>query len=342
MLKKNYRNILNHLLIWTIYILFWSVRDLAYHESFFENIYSNLFFNISIVPFIYFNLYVLVPNYLFPRKKAKYILYLSLGLVGIFLTRYFSYSFFFEYVAHNEEAVEKFQSVAGIGILATENILIVFLSMAIFFLQQWYVKERYARELEQKNVESELSMLKAQLQPHFLFNNLNTIYFLMESNPQLAKEVMIQFSDVLSHQLYNAKKDKVPLNEELDYLRNYLKIQQVRHADFLDLEYHIPELGGPYEIAPMILLTFIENAFKHGQSDSGYNIFLSLQVQENGELWLQLSNTLGTQDPLMKGGVGLQNVRRRLELLYPEKHRLTINKTSITYDVELILTLDPL
>lgn len=339
MKKKSNQQVRYHLSFWVIYIVLWSARDLVYHPDILGNMLLNLAFSLSVAPFIYFNIFYLIPKYLLKRKLKVYGLYFALMFILMFVVRYVVYQFTFRSIINNLETAERFSSGDGLVILASENLILLMITTALFIIREYYVKEKYAIELEQKNMESELRMLKSQLQPHFLFNNLNTIYFLMETNPTLAKEVMIQFSDVLSHQLYNAKKDKVYLKEELDSLENFLKIQQVRHEDFLNLSYKFPANPKGLQIAPMILLTFVENAFKHGQKENGYDIDIEVELQGT-ELHLQVSNYFGTLKQEKNGGVGLENVQRRLSLIYPNKHKLNINKKEDKYTVDLTITLD--
>ena len=328
-----------HLIFWVVYVVLWGARDLIYHPNLISNILVYLVFSMSVAPFIYFNIFYLVPRFLLKRRIALYGLYFGLTFIGMFLVRYHTYQLVFQNILGATETAEQFRSGDGYVILFTENMVLVMLTMALYLIQKYFVKERYAHELEQKNMESELSMLKEQLQPHFLFNNLNTIYFLMETDPTLAKEVMIRFSDVLSHQLYKAKKDKVSLKEELESLENYLEIQQVRHADFMDLNYSFPGNTAKLQIAPMILLTFIENAFKHGQREEGYKIDIAVELAGT-DLHLHVANSNGQTPEVKNGGVGLENVQRRLSLIYPNRHRLQMQKTEETYTVDLTLTLE--
>lgn len=340
MKENSSRQIRYHIIFWLVYVVLWGARDLVYYHGLISNIVLNMVFNLAVAPFIYFNLLYLVPRFLLKKKLGQYALFFGLTFICMVLVRYFIYQFIFLEVLNLPEKAEQFASGNGIVIITSENMVLVMITMALYLIQEYFIKDRYARELEQKNMESELSILKSQLQPHFLFNNLNTIYFLMETNPELAKEVMISFSDVLSHQLYNAKKDKVPLKEELESLENFLKIQQVRHEDFLDLKYTFPSSGtAGLKIAPMILLTFIENAFKHGQKEEGY--FIDIKVDLNGrDLHLHVVNSNGVKEEHKHGGIGLENVQRRLSLIYPDRHNLSTEKTEDTHIVDLTMTLE--
>ncbi len=328
-----------HFIFWMIYLALWGARDMVFYPDFLGNIVINLVFTIPTAILAYFNLYFLVPRYLLNKKWGMYSILFIAGMAISTWVRYHITHYVFAEILGAMQAVQQFSSLNGLVILSSEGIILIAITMSLFFVREWYIKERYTRELEQKNIESELNMLKAQLQPHFLFNNLNTIYFLMESNPELAREVMIQFSDVLSHQLYNAKKDKVPLKDELESLKNYLKIQKIRHEDFLNLEYSFPKEIDDLQIAPMILLTFVENAFKHSQKEEGYDINIKVDIH-NQDLHLSVANSNGHTPDNENGGVGLKNVKRRLELLYPNRHSLILDEQKDIYTVDLTMTLE--
>ena len=311
---------------------------MVYYPDFIGNTFLNFIYTLPVAPYIYFNLYFLIPRYLFKKRWSIYLLWLSLGLFLVTWIRYHSYQFIYRDLLNAPSAADQFYSWNGYVILVSENIILLLITMALFLVREWYVKEKYTRDLERKNMESELNMLKAQLQPHFLFNILNTIYFLMETNTTLAKEVMIRFSDLLSHQLYNAKKDNITLKEELVSLENFLKIQQLRQEDYLDLKYSFPEDTKGLLIAPMILLTFIENAFKHGQKEEGY--FIHIQIELNGNIIvLHVVNSNNKSEEGKNEGIGLENVKRRLSLIYPDRHKLEISKTDETFTVDLTITL---
>ena len=338
MKRSTANTIRNHSIFWMTYVILWGIRDLIYNANVLHNIFLNTGFALSAAPFIYVNIYLLIPKYLLKKKWIEYVILFLLGFAVILYLRYHMSQLILKDLSGALEAAQRFSSWEGYVILASENIVLIMLTTALFLIRQWYENEKYTHELEQKNMTSELTLLKAQLQPHFLFNNLNTIYFLMEKNPFLAKEMIIWSADVLSHQLYNARKDEVLLKEELDSLEKFLKIQRVRHEDFLDLKYSFPVTTGGLKIAPMILLTFIENAFKHGQREGGYRIDITAELQEL-RLHLTVINTVGDNREA-NHGVGLENVKKRLTLLYPNKHTLQIEESKETYRVSLIISLD--
>ncbi|MEN0004363.1 MAG: histidine kinase [Bacteroidota bacterium] len=334
---------IQHVIFWSFYMLFCSGRDMAYYPHFMSNLFTNILIFIPLVPLVYINLYVLVQRYLMKKRVMAYLLSLG-GLIMLFTwITILNYDFIFGTLYGLEKRAEFFTSWRGNLVILTEVLLLLYITMALYFIQQWYVKERYARELEKKNLEGELQLLKYQMQPHFLFNTLNAIYMLMERNTQTAKEALLQFSDVLSHTLYDAQKDRITLEQELEYLRNYLEIEQLRNEGLLELEFNLPDPPVAYQLAPMLLIPFIENAFKHGKSAKGYWIKLDLEV-EGQELRMQLKNPMHPKAPKAlptKGGIGLVNVKRRLKLLYPEKHQLEIDQSDNVFAVQLTIPLEP-
>lgn len=192
--------------------------------------------------------------------------------------------------------------------------------------------------IEKEKIQSELEMLKQQIQPHFLFNTLNTIYMLMEKDNKEAKQTLMRFSDVLSHQLYEIQEDFVSLKKEIGYIKNYCEIEQQRNEDSLNLSLNLLTDKDNYQIAPLLLIPFVENAFKHGKQADNYWVNIALAVS-NKTLNMKVENSCTSSIKTNEiGGVGLRNVRRRLKLLYPE-HRLTIeNGKSFKVDLEIELT----
>ncbi|ANQ52701.1 histidine kinase [Flammeovirga sp. MY04] len=329
-----------HLICWAIYIFLLSYRDLLFNDALINNFWTFSVITSPLVPFVYFNLYVLIPRLLFKKKPLMYTLALSILFTVCINIRYSTAFYFYAKVLCINSIEPFFSGRVGWWTASSETFGLFFISISLFLLHNWYAKERYVKELENKNMAAELNLLKSQLQPHFLFNNLNTIYFLMDSQPEKAKELVVQLSDALSHQLYKANQDKVMLEEELEYLESYIKIEQIRHQDFLELNYNFPEETSKLSIAPMLLMTFIENAFKHSTHSKGYKINIDISLNGN-ELKLHVINTKGEAKANKKvGGLGLTNVRKRLQLLYPQMHQLEITEHESEFEVNLTLELN--
>ncbi len=239
-----------------------------------------------------------------------------------------------------------FDSFEGKIAIVTEIILSLGLSMTLFLIDQWYRKDRSLNEIEQKRLEMELNLLKNQVNPHFLFNTLNSIYITLGNSLVDGKDMLLQFSDLLSYQIYETGKKRVSLKKEFENLINYIAIERVRHKDLVTVTGTFPENCGDLVISPMLLLPLIENAFKHGQSSEGYQIVITSSITPDRTLKFSVENTVAQsigKSPLSKKrGIGLKNVKRRLELIYPNRHLFTaekINSRFVTY-VEIALKND--
>jgi len=323
-----------HVAFWLLYWIFGSLQDAEIHPNFKETL--NLPIVLGSVGVVYFNYYYWIPKYLI--RKKKYLFYgLSIGGL-IFLNSWIVNFIVGSLIFHTSY----YFSLRGIFIMSVDTSVLVAFTTAFKFMQQWNERNRYAEELEKKNLESELQMLKSQINPHFIFNTLNTIYFLMEQKDEKAKEVLLRFSNILSHQLYDYSKNFIDISTELDYLKNYIELQRMRHdEDVLDLKFHLPKRMNGYKIAPMLLIPFIENAFKHGRNATKFKIDIQLEITEN-MLHFITKNTISPSKatPSESGGIGLINVKRRLNLTYPNQHELIIKNDGINFLADLKIQLN--
>jgi len=203
-------------------------------------------------------------------------------------------------------------------------------------------RDSFFRRQEEK--EAALKLLKAQLNPHFLFNTLNNLYGLSVVKSEKLPDLMLKLSDLLRYSLYETKDTFVPLEKEIEYLQNYISLEKIRLEDKADIQFNI--LGSLLDktIAPMLLIVFVENAFKHlgVLQNVKSNVSVNIEVGE-GSLVFKCKNTIDTlavsEENLEKGksGIGLQNAKKRLDLMYPEKHQLKIEKEEDSYLVQLTL-----
>ena len=196
-------------------------------------------------------------------------------------------------------------------------------------------------EAELKLKEAELKLLKGQIQPHFLFNTLNSLYALtLESSPE-APNLVLRLSDMLDYILHRGERQRVSLIDELAYLRNYLSLEQVRCGPRAHIQFEESGTDGSYEIAPLLLMPLVENAFKHGVSRTTGDASVKIRLAvDDGILSFGVTNTL-PETPLRSeaSGLGLQNLKRRLELLYPDRHELRITPGDDLFEADLQLTL---
>ena len=210
---------------------------------------------------------------------------------------------------------------------------------ALYYLGfNWLKKNRQLKELEKQNLQSELALLKNQINPHFLFNTLNNIDSLIKSNPDHASQSLIELSDMMRYMLYETNVDRVPLQKEIDYIDDYLKLQKMQYANAHLVDYTVSGNTEGITVAPMLFIPFIENAFKHcTDKEKEHAIQISI-VMEVGHIRFRTSNISDSNHVISKdssSGIGLETVKRRLEILYQGKHSLLIIEKNNLFCVEL-------
>jgi len=290
---------------------------------------------------VYVNLLYLIPNFL---KRKKILTYLILLLaIALFITPIKLFVFHFRF-----EGNEPLQQ----GLLAQQhyfylaNVLIAFGSTLINIIMDWMRHQRERTVLENQNIQSELRFLKSQINPHFLFNTLNSIYALTLKKSDDAPEIVVKLSEMLRYMLYECNEKEVPLSKEINYIQNYLALEQLRHGGKIDINFDVVGEVNGQMIAPLLFVPFLENSFKHGASktiNNGY-VNVKLEMIDRQKIKLTVENNKPDTFPtanhsLKSGGIGLVNLDRRLNILYPHKHKLSIEDSPNIYRVQLDLTL---
>ena len=192
-------------------------------------------------------------------------------------------------------------------------------------------------KLERENLAQQLEYLRYQINPHFFMNTLNNIHALVDINPEQAKDTILELSKMMRFVLYEGNKQRVPLSRELDFIRHYVTLMQLRYTNKVKITLDLPQETSDRQIPPLILITFIENAFKHGISYQ-HESFIEVKVSEHdGAMHFSCRNSKGEKPNEEKGGVGLANIRKRLNLLYGRDYALRIKNDADTYSVELTL-----
>jgi two-component system LytT family sensor kinase len=219
------------------------------------------------------------------------------------------------------------------------TLVFVFLSTVLKFTVDWFLNERIQRDLENQRLSAELSFLKSQINPHFLFNSLNSIYSLAYQKSDTTPEAILKLSEIMRYMLYECNDNKVELAKELQYLHNYIDLQKIRFGNKAFIDFEVTgEITNQY-IVPLLLISFIENAFKHGIANDPLSpIRLKINLAD-GNLYFFIQNKKHTHNRDASGGIGLNNVRRRLDLLYPGKYNLDIRDETDTYTCQLSLVL---
>lgn len=346
---------LYHIPFWLVYHYLWWVVAMgnpwkAAHSILFSPYAVKFVFYVVLQAVaVYFNLYYLIPKYLEKGRFKSYIGYLGITLLATALVIVSGY-----YVS----ALLAHQSVETLFGRGTNCFFYFFgeampstlasttLAMSIKLTKNWIRTERRKQLLEKEKLETELRFLKYQFNPHFLFNSINSIFFLIHKNPDAASSSLARFSELLRHHLYECNDELVPLDKEIAYLRNFIALEKLRQNRGVSVTTDIPEeLPGEAGIAPFILMTFVENAFKHVSKDNDREnrIEILLHIKAN-ILEFEVSNTtspLATRQALHYGGIGLKNVQRRLNLIYSEHHQLDIRNSDDLFRVRLRIALAP-
>ncbi len=290
------------------------------------------------ITLFYFNFLVLMPRFL---DRQKYWLYIGSIVVAIVFYGFVKYGvavYFKQFILLREHKHEVHFTQYFISTVFA-SLLFLVLSTALKFSTDWFLNERIQRDLENQRLSAELAFLKSQINPHFLFNSLNSIYSLAYQRSETTPEAILKLSEIMRYMLYECNDNKVELTKELQYIRNYIDLQKIRFANkaFIDLK-----VNGDMEdqrIVPLLLIPFIENAFKHGVANNALTpIKLAIEVGAS-HLQFYIQNKKHNNNRDIIGGIGLNNVKRRLDLLYPGKYNLQIHDETDNYTVELSLVL---
>ncbi len=329
----------HHVLFWLLYTAFWmftSFEDEINLGQKLVNILATLFFHALVV---YFNLYVLIPWFL---KKKQYFGYSLSLLLSITLV---CYPILYVIYLINKDIANtdlvwngEFFLVNAVGVSYS---IVITTALKLFF--DWYKKENEARELSILQSQTELKFLKHQINPHFLFNSLNNLYSLSLKKSDLAPEVVLKLSEILRYLLYEASSDTVSLDREIEYLENYIEVEKLRFGNRARIT---TEFSGDFKnarIAPMLLIPFVENAFKHGLANTNADGFIevSAELTEDVFFFTVRNNVFDKKTVLLSdsGGIGNKNVTQRLEILYPSRYQLNQTKSGNLYEVQLKLVL---
>ena len=297
---------------------------------------------------VYGILYFILPRYL--SKDKNWIVttvLLLLHICVIAFINYFNFVFSF-YFSTRSGYFTSFPSMEFIVPVWIRHILINYptvlgLALAIKLLKNWYLKQLETVHLTREKINAELQLLKAQVHPHFLFNTLNNIYsFILNGSPQ-APEMIKKLSSLLNYILHECDRNLVPLKKELSLLQDYIALEKIRYGDKLSMNVHVQGDAKGKMISPLLLIPFVENSFKHGTSRMLTHPWVKLDIIiDDHSLDFKISNNKPAQrnEPAMKKGIGLNNVKKRLQILYPGTHSLFITENEMSYDVALRITLD--
>lgn len=220
------------------------------------------------------------------------------------------------------------------------KIALLYFIILFFLLFRWVFKQiKSIINLKNEKAKTELQHLKSQVNPHFFFNTLNNLYGIMEKDSK-ARDMVLKLSDMMRYSIYEGQKDRVPLNEELEYLKNYIELQETRYHKKTDIRFDYKINDDKCKIMPLLFIILIENAFKHGLENLEENAYIHINLITNEKkLQFEIENNFELQEVSDGQGIGLKNLKRRLELAYPNKHSLSFNIDSDIYTAKLSLEL---
>jgi sensor histidine kinase YesM len=348
-MRKKYWD-LNHPVLWIIqHLAFWVLSFFIFLNLFktgakpekVDYVYT-LLFQLSLLPAVYLNLKLLLPK--LGNRKTILLYIISLAAVIIFFS-WINYSFF------DEWSVKVLPDYFFISYFTFKEIILFFsvyivITSLLKLSKSWFFVSQLQKELlekEKQKTEAELKALKAQINPHFFFNTLNSIYSMSLDKDDRLPATILQLSDMMRYFLYESKDNFVPLKKELAVVDSYIALQTIRSGEQLKIEIKREGNVTDQKIAPLILITFLENAFKHGAKGDSENTFIRSAIKtEKDKLIFIVENNKGYVDEIEKGkhsGLGLENVKRQLELLYPGKHLLSIEDKQDKFYVRLELNL---
>jgi uncharacterized protein (DUF2164 family) len=200
---------------------------------------------------------------------------------------------------------------------------------------RWSKLEKERTELEKENIENQLAFLKNQVSPHFFMNTLNNIHALIDVNTEEAKEAIIKLSKLMRHLLYESEAEKIPIKKELEFIESYINLMKLRFSEKVSIELQIPQRVPDKNIAPLLFTSFVENAFKHGISYQNPS-FIKIEFHfEEDRLSFKLENTIADQKIAERGGIGIENSRKRLDILYGDQYTLDIEEVDQKYYLNL-------
>lgn len=334
-----------HLLFWCIYfsLFFHQIsgsgkgRDQDISQVFINALTHTLF----LMAAAYSNYFNIMPRFLIHKNGFRYTLEFALMTVTLVIIYVYTKRWIIDGYTHQSEFF--YSSRFAIGSFVTSVLVSAFVALLRFF-SEWHDLEEQRKELKSEKLSAELKFLKNQVNPHFLFNTLNNLYSLAYSQSPKTTEVISRLSQMMRYMVYDSNHDLVPLEKEIDYMQNYISLEKLRLNEIIPITFEIE--GDPIQkkIAPLLLIPFLENAFKHGVSNGNPDSWVKARLVTNGHhLHFEVTNSClnhqGTAGA-SNSGIGLENVRKRLELKYPGLYDLKISSTDSQFSANLDIQLN--
>ena len=329
-----------HIFFWVtvflVFIIFYGQKKATYFTVFYQLIITMPVY----ISTTYFTIYFIIPRYLSRRQYLKSIIYfIYTSLAAIFLELIiiiygmiivvWNKGAFWERI--RPSYVDAYSLIAGIH-------FVIILASAIKVLKLWYESQNRYKELERKKIEAELQFLKAQMHPHFLFNTLNNLYALTLKKSDQAPDVVLKISSILDYILYQCNGERVDLEKEIKLVKDYIELEKLRCGDRCDVNFSINGSVDSMQIMPLIFLPFVENAFKHGVAKNSEKSWIKIELNiAHRNIEFQISNSYKSEPDTTGSGIGLNNVKARLNAVYGNNYVLKIDNSDNIYSVDLTI-----
>jgi sensor histidine kinase YesM len=333
---------LQHFAFWVLsFLILLQLFNASNQVEKIDIIYTAIF-HVSLVTGVYINLLILIPLVL---RKNRYLFYILLFAVDMISTAAFNeitFNKLIDYVLPGYYFISFYEFTDILKFVFVYIGLTTLLKLSKGWFQLLDTNQKLLRT-EKEKISNELVALRSQINPHFLFNSLNGIYSLALKKSKRTPEIILLLSELMRYMLYESNEERVLLKKEIRYMKNYIELQKLRSDEHSEVKLNITGSVGDHKIAPLLFLPFLENSFKHGIKGDPMGGFINIDLDINkGSLKLMIENNKGIVEEVEKGefrGIGLRNARRRLELLYPEKHQLDIQENSEIFSIHLHLDL---
>ncbi len=341
---QKHRMLTLHTLFWCSYFLlfFYQISGRGSEQP---RAFSEVFLNASthtlfLMSVAYVNYFIFLPRFLHHKNGVRYALEFLIGAVIILVV----YVIIKRWIAdgYTHQAKFYYNHRFPISSFVTSVLTASFVAVLRFFTE-WKDLEEQRKELRNEKLSAELKFLRSQVNPHFLFNTLNNLYSLAYSKSPQTTEVISRLSQMMRYMVYDSNHDQVPLEREVDYMQNYISLEKLRLNDQIPIQFEIDGDLGQKKIAPLLLIPFLENAFKHGVSNTNPESWVKANLHVNAShLTFEVTNSISGQSGTAgsaQSGIGLENVRKRLELNYPDRHELKISQNNKQFNAKLDIQL---
>lgn len=334
-----YKSFLNQLIFWALYLTVWYFIfevDSENHPMLLRALIIS--FGIGQITQANLTNYWIIPTFFNKKKYALFIfIIVSMSAISAQASYYAINSLpgnINQYTATYNDWIDIFAPVMVISLFI--NTMVITFSVTI----DRFKNDKLTEQLQKEKLATELKFLKAQINPHFLFNSINTVFHLIDRDAEESKRLLVKFSDILRYHLYQSGDEMVPLSTEIEHMNNYIEMEKLRKGDILTVDVDIADDIGYVEIAPLILLSFVENAFKHVSTSFAKRNWIHISISSTPDclqIVIENSTEKRADDTNSKhqGGIGLVNIRKRLEIIYGETYSLNIADRTDSFEVQL-------